>query len=95
MRILSTLLDKKARLVAFSGAVYKGCLLARGKIDGYVEKSVNPHDVAAIEVIVKEAGGMVTDFAGNSLDYTRVFKGAVISNGVVHADLLETTVQWK
>ena len=93
--LVQNLLDKKARLVCFSGAVYKGCLLARGKIDGYVEKNVNPHDVAAIEVIVKEAGGIVTDFVGKPLDYTKVFKGAVISNGVLHTDLLQTIAHWK
>ena len=95
MILMQNLLDKKARLVSFSGAVYKGCLLARGKIDGYVEKNVNPHDVAAIEVIVKEAGGMVTGFDGNPLDYTRIFKGAVISNSVIHEELLQTVTHWK
>ena len=86
--LVQNLLDKKARLVCFSGAVYKGGLLARGKIEGYIEKNLNPHDVAAIDVIVKEAGGTVTDFNGKPLDYTKHFKGAILSNTVTHAELL-------
>lgn len=70
------------------GAVFKSCLIAQGRIVGYFEKGVNPHDVAAVHVILQEAGGKITDYQGNDLDYSKYFKGAVLSNGIVHDDLL-------
>jgi inositol-phosphate phosphatase / L-galactose 1-phosphate phosphatase / histidinol-phosphatase len=92
--LITNLLEKKARLASFSGSVYRSCLVAQGKLVGYVEKDINPHDLAAVEVIVKEAGGMVTDFAGNPLDYSKAFKGAIISNTVTHNDLLSCVKNW-
>lgn len=41
-------------------------------------------DIAAAKVIVEEAGGKVTDFAGNEQRYDMDIKGALVSNGVVH-----------
>ena len=78
-----------ARLASFSGGVYKSCLIARGKCSGYLESQVNAHDMAAIEVIITEAGGKVTSMTGDALDYTKPFKGAVVSNGVVHDELIK------
>lgn len=37
---------------------------AAGRIDGFFEFGLNPWDVAAGALIVKEAGGVVTDFTG-------------------------------
>lgn len=93
-RLITKLLEKKARLASFSGSVYRACLIARGKLAGYVEKDVNTHDLAAVDVIVSEAGGMLTDFQGKPLDYSKAFKGAVISNGVTHDDILDCVKGW-
>lgn len=92
--LISNLIEKGARLASFSGSVYRACLIARGKLEGYVEKNINTHDLAAVEVIVNEAGGKLTDFEGKPLDYSRAFKGAVISNNVAHQDLLECVKDW-
>ena len=86
--LIENLVNKQAEPVSFSGSVYRACLVARGKLVGYVGENLHPHDLAAVEVIIKEAGGMVTDFKSNPLDYSKAFKGAVISNGVTHDDLL-------
>lgn len=40
--------------------------VASGRYDGYYERGVKPWDVAAGELIVREAGGIVTDFKGNN-----------------------------
>lgn len=92
--LLTRLLEKKARLVGFSGSVYRACLVARGKLAGYVEKDINTHDLAAVDVIIREAGGKLTDFEGKPLDYSQAFKGAVISNTVTHGDLLDCVKGW-
>lgn len=76
------------RFATFSGAVYKACLVARGKAEAYIEHGVNAHDMAAVHVIVEEAGGKVTGLKGEKLDYTKPFKGAVTSNGIVHDEII-------
>lgn len=47
-------------------------------------------DIAATKVIVEEAGGKVTDLFGNEQRYDRSINGAVISNGKVHDEVVET-----
>lgn len=62
------------------------CLVARGWIDGYWEKHLKPWDAAAGWLIVTEAGGTVTDWAGGAFD---VHEGAVVaSNGAIHEELV-------
>lgn len=46
-------------------------------------------DIAAVKVIVEEAGGKVTDLFGNDQRYDQDIKGAVISNGIVHYEVLK------
>lgn len=40
--------------------------VASGRFDGYFEAGLKPWDIAAGELIVREAGGMVTDFQGGN-----------------------------
>ncbi|MEO8380119.1 MAG: inositol monophosphatase family protein [Acidobacteriota bacterium] len=61
-------------------------LVAEGAIDMAVEPSVAPWDVAAVQVIVEEAGGRFTDFQGRA----RFDGGSAIStNGLLHEAVLE------
>ena len=46
-------------------------------------------DIAAVKVIVEEAGGKVTDLFGNEQRYDQSIKGALISNGIVHDEVIE------
>jgi len=45
-------------------------------------------DVAAAKIIVEEAGGKVTDFFGDEQRYDESINGAVITNGIVHEEIL-------
>ena len=47
-------------------------------------------DIAAVKVIVEEAGGIVTDLFGNEQRYDKNINGAVISNGKIHDEVIET-----
>jgi histidinol-phosphatase len=66
-------------------------LLARGALDLVVESDVNILDVAALSVIVREAGGRFTDLAGGQLglDTTTV----LASNTLLHDAALQA-VGW-
>ena len=62
------------------------CLVASGAMDGYWEKHLKPWDCAAGALIVAEAGGTVTDWAGGGLD---IHEGAVVAtNGAIHEELV-------
>lgn len=47
-------------------------------------------DIAAAKVIVEEAGGKVTDFFGDEQRYDISINGAVITNGIVHDEVINT-----
>ena len=51
-------------------------------------------DIAAVKVIVEEAGGKVTDLFGNEQRYDESINGAVISNGKVHNEVIETVKKY-
>lgn len=63
-------------------------LLASGKLDAVVESDVNILDIAALTVIVREAGGLFTDLRGGpvGLDTTSVLAALP----ALHGELLET-----
>jgi len=63
-------------------------LLAGGKLDAVVESDVNILDIAALVVIVEEAGGRFTDLGGRpvGLETTTV----LATNGRLHRHLLDT-----
>lgn len=45
-------------------------------------------DIAALKIIVEEAGGIVTDLYGNEQRYDQPIKGAIISNKNVYNKVL-------
>jgi myo-inositol-1(or 4)-monophosphatase len=63
------------------------CYLACGRFDGFWEVSLNPWDAAAGVLLIREAGGRVTDFLGNEYD---IYKGPILaSNGKIHEAMIE------
>jgi len=50
----------------FGSAALDLCLVADGQVDAFWEQELNLYDVAAGALIAREAGGSVTDFAGNA-----------------------------
>ncbi|HEX3588609.1 MAG TPA: histidinol-phosphatase [Pseudonocardiaceae bacterium] len=63
------------------GDFWQHCLVAEGAMDVAAEAIVNPWDVAALQVIVQEAGGRFTDLRGTP----RHDGGSALStNGLLH-----------
>jgi myo-inositol-1(or 4)-monophosphatase len=62
------------------------CYTAMGRFDGFWELQLNPWDVAAGSLLVREAGGRTTDFEGRptELEGSRI----VASNGKLHDEML-------
>lgn len=67
------------------GDFWAHMLVAEGAVDGAVEAvGIDEWDLAAVQVIVEEAGGRFTDFVGES----RIDTGtAISSNGLLHEEL--------
>ena len=51
-------------------------------------------DIAAIKVIVEEAGGKVTDLFGKEQRYDKNINGALISNGIVHDEVVKLITKY-
>ena len=60
--------------------------VACGRFDGYFEYNLNSWDVAAGVLLVREAGGVVTDFQGGG---NPVFDREVVAGGPVHEEMIE------
>ena len=55
--------DRAARVRGF-GDFWSHMLVAEGAVDVAVEAKVSPWDLAALQIIVEEAGGVFTDWKG-------------------------------
>ncbi|TBR19439.1 hypothetical protein EPO15_14195 [bacterium] len=64
--------------------------VAAGRVDGFWEFTLSPWDVAAGRLLVEEAGGKVTDFAGRpwSKDPRTWGSRTLASNGKVHRGMM-------
>ena len=67
------------------------CWVAAGRFDGFYEHSLHAWDSAAGFLIVEEAGGRVTDFAGNT--YSPYQPHILATNGLIHEEMLELVKQ--
>ncbi len=85
----SALKEQGIKVINSFGAVFKGCMIAEGSLDGRVFVHNGAHDIAAVKLIIEEAGGKVTDLDGNEQRYDNQINGAVMSNGLVHDNLLQ------
>lgn len=64
------------------------CYVAAGRMDGFWEQSLNPWDVLAGMLIVREAGGMVTDYHGSPNPQQQDKGKYLASNGHLHPAML-------
>jgi myo-inositol-1(or 4)-monophosphatase len=65
--------------------------VAAGRFDGYWEWPLNAWDVAGGILLVREAGGTVSDYRGEPIDLRR--PATVASNGRIHRAMIEVIAQ--
>jgi len=64
--------------------------VAAGKLDGFVEKDATyAWDVAAAVLLLEEAGGVATGFAGEPVNLGPGISDIVAANAKIHSDLLD------
>lgn len=74
------------------GSVIRACMcVANGEFNVAIFPGTKHKncDIAAAKVIVEEAGGKVTNLFGKEQRYDKDIKGAIISNGKVHDEVIE------
>src|SRR5258705_190515 len=78
--------EKVAGLRRFGAAALDLAWVAAGRLDGYWERNLSPWDTAAGIIMVREAGGFVTDLDGraDNFGHGEVFAG----NDTMHRELL-------
>jgi 3'(2'), 5'-bisphosphate nucleotidase len=76
------------------GSSLKGCIIANGKADLYPRLGpINEWDICAMDIIIKEAGGTLTDLEGKDLKYNKITplitSGFLVTNNKIHKELLD------
>lgn len=77
LQVLKNMMQKTHGIRRAGAASYDLCCVAAGRVDGFYEYGLNPWDVAAGILIIKEAGGISTDWRGeqNQLFGKRIITG--------------------
>lgn len=84
---LEKVMAVSAGIRRFGAASLDLAFTADGRFDGYWERNLAPWDIAAGALLVKEAGGIVSDMAGRDLDLA---KGDIVaSNGHIDRDFIK------
>ena len=74
------------------GDFYHYHLLASGKIEAVIESDVNILDIAALSLIVVEAGGAFTDLNGKAVGLET--RSVLATNAALHGDYLSRLKGW-
>src|SRR5712664_175776 len=79
--------NKVAGLRRFGAASLDMAFVASGRLDGYWERNLSPWDMAAGQIIVREAGGTVSGTGGD--DDPLKTGNVSCGNEFVHAELVK------
>jgi myo-inositol-1(or 4)-monophosphatase len=58
--------EKRVRLARYGGDCYAYCMVAAGYVDVVIEAGLKAHDIVPLVPIIEGAGGIVTDWRGQS-----------------------------
>lgn len=71
---------------SYGAAALHLAYVAAGRLEGYWEYNLNAWDIAAGYLLVKEAGGIVSDTSGNLYELTT--RDILATNGQIHTELV-------
>ena len=86
LQVFEKLIRKGIPVRRLGSAAIDLCWVAAGRFDGFYEHKLQAWDSAAGFLIVKEAGGHVTDFEGKA--YSPYQPHILATNGIIHDELL-------
>lgn len=85
MALLELLMQKTHGIRRMGAAAVDLAYVAAGRFDGFYEYNLNSWDMAAGVLLIKEAGGTVTDFNGGD---NYLFGGDIVAASGGHAELV-------
>ncbi len=86
LKIFSAVVAECRGVRRAGAAAYDLCLVAEGVFDGFWEKNLKPWDTAAGALLVKESGGRVSTYSGDT--YSIYGNSILATNSLVHDSLL-------
>lgn len=93
LQILKAYMQQSHGVRRLGSAAIDLAYVAKGIFEGFFEFNLNPYDVAAGVILVREAGGYVSMFTDNDGD--PVFDREIVaSNGRVHSEMLEVIAKY-
>lgn len=75
-RALRRLMDTTSGVRRFGSAALSLAYVGAGRINGFFEDGLSIHDYGASVLVIREAGGIVTDFSGNPITNPGAILGA-------------------
>jgi myo-inositol-1(or 4)-monophosphatase len=87
LREMAALQNKIAGFRRFGAAALDMAFVAAGRLDGFWERNLSPWDIAAGQIVVREAGGIVSGIEGH--DDALRSGNVVCGNEYVHAELVK------
>ena len=87
LQVFDKLIRKGVPVRRLGSAAIDLCWVAMGRFDGFYEHQLQAWDSAAGFLMIEEAGGKVTDMAGNY--YNPYQPGIIATNGKIHDELFK------
>ncbi len=87
LSILNSLIVRVRGIRRDGSAALNLAYVAAGRLDGFWEFGLHPWDTAAGSLILKEAGGEITNFQGGDFDIR--YPEVVATNRLIHRELLK------
>ena len=84
-------IGKRAYTVAIGSTIRAGVGVAKGDFSLVLFPGTKGKncDIAALKIIVEEAGGKVSNLFGKEERYDQAIHGAIISNAIIHPEVVE------
>jgi myo-inositol-1(or 4)-monophosphatase len=92
LQLLKYFIKNSHGLRRLGSAAVDLCYVACGRVEGYIEYNLQSYDVAAGTLIVKQAGGRVTDFSGGD---NFIFGGQILASNTKLHDTFEKALAEK
>lgn len=87
LTVVAQVVQESRGVRRFGSAALDLAWVASGKVEGFFKMGLRAWDVAAGELLIREAGGTVTDFSGTD---NYIFGRQIVAGGAaVHANLLK------
>jgi len=86
-REMTAVQNRVAGLRRFGAAALDLAFVAAGRLDGFWERDLKPWDIAAGQIMVREAGGTISGMAGN--DDALTTGHVICGNEFVHGELVK------